>query len=578
MSATHYVHRIITPGLSGDGIDAAEAAALRADVAGMPTVISGAYTKRLGNYASLAAAIADLPDGGANGGEILIDGEIPWSTTATVPAGVHLHGRGSGNTALVAPAGINVPLLDLDGASGAQVAGIAFRKEAGAAAGANADAILIRGASSDILIDDIDADELRNAVRAEGSMGTTPGVIERLTIRSSTGRRSPNSYGFVFGDVDVLTLLDCHGLENWLDGFKLRKSTRNVTVIGGSGIGNGQGYLTDPGLYAGDGIDAYAGGDTFSISDFVANENYGHGVQIKSGDLNETDPVGYGYVRRFEVNHVHATGNLVGAGLQLNLSNPASTTEPLMTNYNVNGGMFAGNAGPGVRSRGRNVVLSSVHAIRNTGPGIVISPKSMDTKVVTPMLIANGYPTEAGAHGIEIYGHNVDVLYPTVIGRDSDTINSDADYTGTTYTNRAISIHNGASGVINIVRPSMRYCMDGNRVRVDSGVTAAVFIDEIRTANPTDVVMGSPGSVVTKTNASFPWEQNWIKRGTEGPNSTNNWAPLGAVYTVDTLPSATARWKGLQLLLAKNGAGDDELYICVQSGPSSYAWRKVTLT
>lgn len=93
-----------------------------------PTVIMGNYTKRAENYESLAAAIADLPNGGADGGEIQVDGDLVLPQSYAIPGKVWLTGKGHGVTRLLAPAstdyGDNLPLLSFIGADGAALHGV----------------------------------------------------------------------------------------------------------------------------------------------------------------------------------------------------------------------------------------------------------------------------------------------------------------------------------------------------------------------------------------------------------------------------------------------------------------------
>jgi hypothetical protein len=133
-----------------------------------------------------------------------------------------------------------------------------------------------------------------------GVDGSTPGTAERITFNEL--RREEHSISSASTSTTRTTSNSsvCHAFDNWLDGFKVRALTTNVKVRGGSAVGNGKSYFGGGGN-AGDGLDAFAGGDTFILSDFTADENDGNGITIKTDTLTRDEPATYGYVRNVQV-------------------------------------------------------------------------------------------------------------------------------------------------------------------------------------------------------------------------------------------------------------------------------------
>ncbi len=544
--------------------------AVESDVTALPTIIAGNYTKRLGNYESLAAAIADLPDAGANGGEIQVDGEVPVSATLSVPGKVWLTGRGSQASAFVAPAGVNFPVLDLDGASKAHIHGISILKASGANASGDARAVLIRGNADDVVLDDVFAEEFVTNFAIDGSLGTTPGIVRRLSMRSVRSDRAIRSWGIGFDHVDVVNLVDCHSRRSFLDGYKLRARVNNFTMLGGSGNENGQGYLENPSSYAGDGLDGYAGGDTYTLDAVTFDDNYGHGVQIKTGPLNVTDPEAYGFPKNMELN-VRAKGNQE-KGLTVNVSDINDLTMPLVANVHLNGGMYQENGSDGWYINARNVTVSGTQSVRNAGNGGTVGPRAMDVVLDTPICIGNGYPTTNGADGIVTSGRNVTILSPVIIGRDADTIGTEADYTGTIYTRYPIWITNQSTGRVTVRGETIHDC--GLSYIMVSNSDAIVHLNESGPSNPTSGTRyGSAGSTYFRTGTPNSYDQHWEKRGSFTPNSTAGWFRSAQLHVVTSLPTAQAAYESLVLYL-QDGASSGA-YCCVgKSGV--YTWEKMT--
>ena len=107
----------------------------------------------------------------------------------------------------------------------------------------------------------------------------------RATISASFVPAPYNGqFGFHLNDCNDVLLLNCHAERQYLDGAKVRKNTRNVSIIGGSFRYNGRAKLSTK--YVGDGLDAFAGGDTLTINGAVFEYNTGNGILIKTGYLN----------------------------------------------------------------------------------------------------------------------------------------------------------------------------------------------------------------------------------------------------------------------------------------------------
>jgi hypothetical protein len=348
------------------------------------------------------------------------------TATLNIPSSVAIEGAGSQVVELQVPAGSTFPVFDVDGQSRVNITGFKFTKAAGANLAGTAYGVRIRGNASDVRIEHCEADGFVRGFQVAGAEGTVAGTCSRITLRSCVAKNSPSTFGFNVDDTNVLVMDDCHATANWLDGFKLRKKTTNVTLIACSSIGNGVGYLSNPALYAGDGLDAYAGGDTFLITGFVSESNYGNGLTVKTGALTKTDSANYGYVRNAQIIGCRLRSNQ-SQGLYLTVSDVADLAEPMVNCVSVVGGVYENNGQAGVYVNTRNTSLLGPIARDNQQHGIVTSSRAMDVEIVSPVCIANGRSLAANYDGINIQGTRIRVRGGVYVGADAATVGQDSD-------------------------------------------------------------------------------------------------------------------------------------------------------
>lgn len=438
MSVRHIVHERLIPGQTGDGISPPEAAIIRNQIDTMPTVIAGNYTKRLGNYESLAAAIADLPDGGANGGEIQVDGEVPWTGNVQLPSGLHLTGRGAASTALVMDQGASVPALQLDSVRDVLLGGFSIIVPEGVTPTPGGGGASIIGACERITLHDLTFIRPGRGVNVQGAAGPTPGTVKALYLLNLRVEDSPVSTGIDLSDVEDWIVRDAWSSGNHGDGLKLRKKTLNGLVAGGFFRSNGQGGI-------GGGINAYAGGDSLIIQGVDVSFNASDGLSIKSGALNRDDPAGYGYIRRLQISGVRARGN-GERGVDLNTTGDTADI-PIMASVSLSDTMLIENGKAGMINNARNATISNVHAIRNQEDGFHTGSFAIDAQYTNCVAIANGQKAANTYDGFIFYGHGGSVTNCYANGADADDVGVPADYDSlTAYHRHGFAFGAAASG------------------------------------------------------------------------------------------------------------------------------------
>jgi hypothetical protein len=441
------------------------------------------------------------------------------TASLSVPANTTVEGAGPGPIEIQVPAGSSFRVFDVDGVDNVAIRGFKFTKASGAALTGSAYAVSIRGAASDVLVENVHADGFVRGFQIAGGEGTTPGTVSRITMRNCRGDNSPTTFGFNVDDADHVMFENCHAAGNWLDGFKLRKATRYVTFLGGSAVGNGVGYLTDPALYTGDAIDAYAGGDLFVINSFVAEANYGTGFHIKTGDLNQDTPGDYGYVRNVQIIGARIINN-VQEGLYITVSDQLDLTEPVVNAISVVGGVYQGNL-RGIYVSARNVSIVGPLVRDNLEHGIVTGSRALDVEIVSPVVIGNGRTTANTYDGININGTRVAVRGGRYVGADADTIAVDGDYAAETkVTKYPVHVLSAASDVDVEID---QWSNHGSTVPVRVEMTAGRCTLRLRGSGlPTAAAYGSVGSTWTRTDAGTPEDVEWVK--TSGaPNALTGW-------------------------------------------------------
>jgi hypothetical protein len=495
------------------------------------------------------------------------------SAPLKVPSDCIVESAGPGLAEIQVPAGSSFPVFDVDGAHTVVIRGFRFTRAPGAPLRGDADGVRIRGPAEDVLVEQCQADGFVHGFRVVGEDGTTPGTARRISFVRCRADNSPTSWGFQIDDANLVLFDDCHATGNWLDGFKMRKRALNVTVRGGSSIGNGVGFLSNPDVYAGDGLDAYAGGDSLLIDGFVAEGNWGSGLTIKTGQLQKTDPEGFGYVRDVQLASVRANRNM-GAGLYLTRSDPLDPAEPLVNSVVVTGGQFEGNgalsdwtpetrynvgarrmnrglvyqavtpgasarsggpagisrdivdgtahwryvtnASPGLYLEARNVSVQGAMIRDNQGPGVVVADRAMDVELSGLIVTGNGRAAAGSFPGISVAAaRRVCVRGGVFNGVDGAAIASDGDHaTLSRYQSHPVRVAQGATDIEVIGARGVNHAVsDFPRVEMTTG--KAIVSGLSGAGAPTGLIFGSVGSTWIRTDAPTAADVAWAK--TSGP-------------------------------------------------------------
>ena len=421
--------------------------------------------------------------------------------TIVIPAGMTFVGSSGGASLIQVPAGVNFPVLDVDGGSRVYIGDLRIAKAAGSNASGNGQGVLVRGAASDVVVERVHVDSLVNGVYVAGGAGTTPGVCARVTLRNVTAVNSPGEYGICIDDADVVTVDACYGRGNWYDGLKLRKATKNVTVIGGAYTGNGLSGT-------GDGADVYAGGDRFFMSGTVFAGNVGNGITIKTGPLTVDEPGSFGYVRNIDLQGLRCTGNqFIGCYITVMDAGEPAPTQPTVANITVTGGDFSDNRGTpaadGLYVAARNVTVVGARAKRNERNGITIARRAHDVTLLGCQVAANGTAANTGI-GIHVHGgRRITIMGGSVLGADSDTVVQEADLAGLTrFHTRNIQIETDARDVI-VKDVHEAYCFNGAGIHSNMPAGSTCIIHQYRPGNPTTAgTFGGIGSTHVRTDAT----------------------------------------------------------------------------
>lgn len=532
----------------------------------------GASASSTDNTAALQAALT------AADGKVLVlpagaTLKITGNTSLTVPPGTTIEGNGA---TIQAPAGRTVDVLDLEGVFSVTIRDLSITKASGAAVGSQANGIKIRGSCTDILIENVTVDSMMSGIYI-GSAGVTAGTERRITLRNVTCNNSPASWGFNLDDCDDVTAINCYGRGNWFDGFKLRRKTLNVRIIGGAFTGNGVSYLSSPIDGAGDGIDAYAGGDTFLIDGTDCSGNYGNGITIKTGDLTESAPSTWGYIRNGQISNVTCRNNSVGSGLYLTLSNPGTTTEPIPSGFVVTGGVFEGNSEYGIYCSGRNVTINHPLVRKNQKHGIVTTSRGYDIEINQPLCVANGQAVSGTYSHIDISSNQTRVNGGRYVGVDLDNDATDAQLAALTpVTKYGINIGTSTTG-IHINWPVGRY-LTSHTVNDAAGATGGdVIVNQARAGAPnTNGAYGLAGSVYVRTSqggGTTGHESLWVKTDGTRATPTSGWTYAIPFAPLAALPTATSSNRGLTVRLTGGAGVADVMYRCLKNTSDTYEFK-----
>jgi hypothetical protein len=557
---------LLRPSWQGTPLPAAgQAAADRARQAFVDAREHGVSPDNADNTSALQAAIGVARQSG--GSKVVLPGgvlNLRGAAGISIPANVSLVGQGRGATVLRVPAGRAAPVLDVDGAQNVQLTDFTLDKAPGKAAGGTAYGISIRGNSADILIERVTIDAMVRGVQVSGAEGSTPGTCRRLTFRGVTCNNSPNNFGFNLDDCDTVLLDDCYGRGNWLDGVKLRRKTFNVSVRGGAFTGNGAGG-------AGDGIDAYAGGDTFTIDGTVLDDNTANGITVKTGALSRSDPAAYGYVRNARLLNLCCRNNK-SIGLYLALSDPLEKGEPLVNGVVVDGGVFEDNL-YGIYVAARNTTVNHPLVKRSRRHGIVVASRAFDVEINHPVCVANGQEAVNTFHGLVVAGaQHVVINGGMFLGTDGDAVGIDSDLDAAPVVTRyGVEVATPSDHVI-VNWPMGRHLASHT---VQNEATGVVLINQDRRGDPEGAAFGSVGSLYRRDYATANDEGYlaWKVKTAGRANAPTGWTWLVQGAPVAALPAPAASLRGLVLSLRGGSGAADGLYQCVKRADDTYAWR-----
>ena len=387
----------------------------------------------------------------------------------------------------------------------------------------------------------------------------------RNLILDNVVSKNAGIYGFEFNYVDGLQMIGCSASYSWFDGIKLRSFTRNTLISGGDFSHNGVSWFsTGANQWAGDGLDAYVGGQNLRIVGAKFNHNNGSGILIKNDD--NTDASGYGagdlgVARKIDIIGIEASYNRVANGLSLSV-NKAANASYYSADITVVGGIFEGNCVYGIVIVGSRVTLNSVKCRRNGDTGIGVGQYSKYIEVNNCTSVANGRGSASG-YGLRLDGEQITVNGGIYLGVDTDDYKYTTDLSALTkYHVANIRVGSTAAGV-RIRWPHEAYNSSGRGIIVaDSG---GVFPSNVTIwQNPTEDglvpglsgIFGGPGSLVLKRDGTQAADRLFMKmNGTSGQDGI--WRRIGALTPKAQDTSATLDGSGDVYLSSATSADTD---------------------
>ncbi len=375
--------------------------------------------------AAIQSAMVQVAQNG--GGEVFLPaGRYRVSGSLNVPTGVQLRGTSKTGTRLVAPKGLDFDLICIDGASDVTLRDLGLEEEDASLEGKpTGGAVAIDDGSRFVLVENVAVEGFRSGFSiGRGEKETVANVVFR-NCRTERSR----SFGFELNHCREVLLDSCYAFGHWLDGIKLRKQTRDVTIRGGEASDNGTSRDKDP-RWNGNGVDAYAGGDSFVIDGLVVEHNRGSGIYIKTGELQGKD---FGTVGNVMIHQVRCRYN-IGSGLDINRSGGDLAQAPLVANVSIVGGVFEENSSSGMYLRGRNMSIVAPIIRNNDGDGINLT-SAFDISIIAPLISANSHKEPGRYNGISIGSgvlgaHRVMVKGGVINGggSDSNTVSDGNDF------------------------------------------------------------------------------------------------------------------------------------------------------
>lgn len=498
--------RVLT---AGDNIDLTDAGAN-----GNVTLAADVGFVNAAREASLAAAVAAADNENVNL-VFLPPGTYNLTGSISVPSNMHILGMPGAIVRL--PGGATYPAFDMDNVSRVRIEGV--RVTVAAAAGVGGCGFRVRGGATDVQLVDCEADGTAGGFLIRGEEGAVASTCVRINLDRCRALNSTALWGFEASEAESVLFDRCIARSNWLDGFKIRRMTFDVVIRGCIATDNGQ----DPGN-AGDGIDAFAGGDTFIISDTICDDNLGNGITVKTDDLTRDDSATYGYIRNIQITNVICCGNDPGYGLAIYpfrnnrnnyFDNPPDnddTTMPMPTHATVLGGYFYDNRETGLWLDAHNIVCTAPEVRRNGEHGIEIGVRAINVTLRDPIVVANSQFSSGTYNGVYIRGRHIRMMGGHVLGVDPDVVFTDAELAAATPSHGFnIYVDSTFSEDVEVHYPICAYSnAAGPGIRTDMTSGHCVF-HLTGDGTPIGNVYGGPGSTWLQRDATGNIGRRWEK-------------------------------------------------------------------
>jgi hypothetical protein len=497
----------------------------------------------------LQAALSDATE--KNIRRVTLTGTQALTAAVTVPAGVEIEGDARDGAELQLPAGTAFSALDINGVDAVSVRNLRITKASGAAAASSAYGLWIRGTIDHAHIENVHISGLARGINVSGVAGSTPGTVGKVTLERVTAE-GMTVFGISVDECDVVELLHCVSRMNALDGAKLRRKTKNVLVLGGVYEDNGQDYFTGAGN-AGDGLDAFAGGDRFTISDAVFRRNNGNGITIKTDSLTMTDAATYGYIRNAQISNVRCLDNVLGDGLGFYTYTPSETSSgdagmPMPDHCVILGGEFSGNNKRGLYLNGRSTAVVAPIVRNNKREGILVGIRALHTTITNPLVSANSREAAGTYSGIYIRGKKTSIRGGVILGADADFVTSETELAAATKYHAA-NVNVGGDAVDVLIDVDFEaYNAAGRGIQVGSAATNVIVHQRGTFIPNTSLIYGSPGSTYLRTDATDPADRLWIKVA-GAPNAVGSWSRMGQYSGVTSKTAAYTATAGDDLIL-----------------------------
>lgn len=475
-------------------------------------------------YVTSIQGALDAQDG-ASIRRVVLTGTYDVTSSLTVPNNCEIEGDARNGALVRVPAGSTFPIFDISAKTGVVIRNLQGGKVAGAALSTRGYLVWIHGASGDVLVENVLGDGFVSTVQVGyGPTSTTDGTTDRVTLRNVTALNSPTLYGITLDNVNTVVVDNCYGRGNWLDGLKLRKKTKYVTILGGEFSGNGVSG-------AGDGADFYSGGDTVSVHGTTFRANAGSGLTVKQS--NGLTAAVYGYVRNVQIIGARFIGNLAGAGLYMPAA--SDTSVPQNASIMVSGCLSEGNlgatTGDGFYNGARNASFVGCTARRNDRHGFTDSTRAIDALYIASHAVANSQNAAGSYHGWSLSGNGGTLMGCRAIGADSDDMSQESDYAALTkYHDQGILIKSDSTGSWRVDNCTSTYHnATGSGIRTDR-TSGSVVIHQDRAGDPTSVgAYGSLGSEVINTSATIAADVQFVKTSGNPNQATTGWTRTSAV-------------------------------------------------